>query len=723
MTTDLINFLTQNKDSLIQHCQSWLNVRFGNSTEEWVDWLLESFFHSLKGEEYNRCKFVEAGYAQADSIQILDEAALVIRSFVFESIDQVSHFGAWSELIDRSFIKMRQRCLNAALPEVASALFSDVQLIRLLNQISQDMLQKHTEAGIFDVISEGLSKFGLFIAVFKISPDCTLGELHFASYSNEVNRYFIKTLGIEKSVFYQFEIPNGSRLSAVIRNQDTAAFFPNDELITCLFKSDQQMRVKQFQKMIGSTKTILASGVVNNQLKAVLVVSGDQLTEKEVPTISIFANQMAIAMQNADLYHRIQESESRFRTFYERAEVGISIYDWRKKMWEPTPAFIKMLGYDQADYERFKTFDIKDIKHPEDWKHQKNTFDDLNSGKIKVYENESRYIKKDGHVIWAKIVVSVVRDIETEKPVYTIVILEDITERKKIEAAVLESQQKYKTLFDVSVDAIFIMDKEGVIQDANPAAVKMLGLSDEEIKNRSFLSFLPKEDEQEFELLGKRLMYLDIEHLQTRFKTANGAIIDVEINTRTMELKENVLQVIVRDITEQRNIQRELQYIATHDMLTGLFNRNYFEIEMSRYSNGRMYPISIIVIDVDGLKAANDIKGHTAGDMLLHKTAKVLRSVFRSEDIVARWGGDEFAILLPLVDKRSAKVIVDRIRAELELINRDILDPADQLSFSIGNATANHGEDLYETIKQADSAMYQEKRFKRSQNAMIKREN
>jgi hypothetical protein len=188
MTTDLINFLTQNKDSLIQHCQSWLNVRFGNSTEEWVDWLLESFFHSLKGEEYNRCKFVEAGYAQADSIQILDEAALVIRSFVFESIDQVSHFGAWSELIDRSFIKMRQRCLNAALPEVASALFSDVQLIRLLNQISQDMLQKHTEAGIFDVISEGLSKFGLFIAVFKISPDCTLGELHFASYSNEVNR-------------------------------------------------------------------------------------------------------------------------------------------------------------------------------------------------------------------------------------------------------------------------------------------------------------------------------------------------------------------------------------------------------------------------------------------------------------------------------------------------------------------------------------------------------
>ncbi len=556
--------------------------------------------------------------------------------------------------------------LKNILPEVSSALFSDVQLIRLLNQVSQDMLQEHTEAGIFDVISEGLSKFGLHIAVFKMSQDFSQGELHFASYPDEVNQHFIQSVGVEKSAFYQFEIPHGSRLSEVIRTQDTVTFFPNEELLTCLFKSDQHIKAKQFQKIIGSPKTILASGVVNNQLQAVLAVSGDHLTDKEVPTISIFANQMAIAMQNAALYRRMKESEFRFRTFYERAEVGISIYDWRKKIWEPNPAFIKMLGYSAANRESFKTLTIEKIIHPEDFDQQKKHYKDLISGKIKVYENESRYIKKDGDVIWVKVVVSLVRDVDTDKPTYTIAILEDITERKKIEAAVLMSEQKYKTLFDVSVDAIFIMDKDGLIRDANPAAVSMLGWPYEEIQNRPFLSFLPEEDKQEFELLGKRLMFLDIEHLQTRFKVANDALVEVEINTRTMELKENVLQVIVRDITEQRNIQRELQYIATHDMLTGLFNRNYFEIEMSRYCNGRMYPISIIVIDVDGLKVTNDIKGHTAGDMLLHRTAQVLRSVFRSEDIVARWGGDEFSVLLPLVDKRAAEAIVSRIRGELK---------------------------------------------------------
>ncbi len=355
MTIDLIEFLTKNKDFLFQHCQIRLNYLFNDSTEEWVKWILDTFYLILNGGQSENCKFADEGFAPAESILILDEFALVMRNFILKSTDQVEHFGKWSEAIDQTFIKMRQRSLAATLPEVASALFSDVQLIRVLNQISQDMLQEHTEAGIFDVISAGLSKFGLHIAVFKINPDLTQGELHFASYPDEVNQYFIQSVGVEKSVFYQFDIPMHSRLFEVIRTKDTVTFFPNDELVACLFKTDQKNKAKQLQKMIGSSKTILASGLVNNELQAVLVVSGDQLTDKEVSTISIFANQMAIAMQNAALYRRFQESESRFRTFYEQAEIGISIYDWRKKVWEPNPAFIKMLGYDQEDPEKLKS--------------------------------------------------------------------------------------------------------------------------------------------------------------------------------------------------------------------------------------------------------------------------------------------------------------------------------------------------------------------------------
>ncbi len=112
MNTYLINFLAQNKDSLIQHCQSRLSERFGNSTKEWVDWLLESFHLSLKGEQYGRCKFTQENYTQAESIQILDETALVLRNFIFDFTNQADHFGEWSEAIDVSFIKMRQCCLK-----------------------------------------------------------------------------------------------------------------------------------------------------------------------------------------------------------------------------------------------------------------------------------------------------------------------------------------------------------------------------------------------------------------------------------------------------------------------------------------------------------------------------------------------------------------------------------------------------------------------------------
>jgi hypothetical protein len=303
MTPDLIKFLDQHKGSLQQHCHTEFNPLFGSATHEWVDWLLEGFYLSLVGKQSARCKFADKGWSMAESVLVLDKMAFVLRNFIFDQTDLADHFGEWSQAIDLSLIKMRQRCLKAIQPRAAPAMFSDVQLVRILNQISQDMLQEHTEHAIFDVISKGLSRFGLHIAVFKISPDLTRGELHFSTYSSEVNQDFIQSVGVEKSDFYQFEIPSSSRLSEAIRSQAALAFFPNDELLACLLNTEDQATIRYFQHSMGSTQTILASGRVNNQLQAVLAVSGDQLTEQEIPTISIFANQLAIAIQNAALYH------------------------------------------------------------------------------------------------------------------------------------------------------------------------------------------------------------------------------------------------------------------------------------------------------------------------------------------------------------------------------------------------------------------------------------
>jgi PAS domain S-box-containing protein len=101
------------------------------------------------------------------------------------------------------------------------------------------------------------------------------------------------------------------------------------------------------------------------------------------------------------------------------------------------------------------------------------------------------------------------------------------------------------------------------------------------------------------------------------------------------------------DITERKKAEERLRYMSTHDTLTGFYNRTFFEEELQRLATQRIVPVSVIMVDVDGLKEVNDTLGHAAGDKVLRQTASVLLSVFRAEDIVARIGGDEFVVILP----------------------------------------------------------------------------
>jgi len=119
---------------------------------------------------------------------------------------------------------------------------------------------------------------------------------------------------------------------------------------------------------------------------------------------------------------------------------------------------------------------------------------------------------------------------------------------------------------------------------------------------------------------------------------------------------------VLRDISDRKEIENKLQYVSSHDSLTGLYNRSFFEAARERITAGRKYPISVVVADLDGLKSVNDTHGHEAGDLLIKSAANILSSVFRSEDVVARIGGDEFAILLSESDERVTSALLERIR-------------------------------------------------------------
>jgi diguanylate cyclase (GGDEF)-like protein len=164
---------------------------------------------------------------------------------------------------------------------------------------------------------------------------------------------------------------------------------------------------------------------------------------------------------------------------------------------------------------------------------------------------------------------------------------------------------------------------------------------------------------------------------------------------------------------ERKRVEEKLKYSSTHEPLTGLYNRGYYEEEIKRLNSGRQSPVGSIVIDIDRLKYVNEQYGHSAGDELLIAFANVLKNEFRSGDVVSRLGGDEFGILLPLSNMKTVEKAVKRIEKSVDHYNLN--NPRVPIFYSVGCCTTEDGRSVLDAINQADSLMYRHKASKRKQ--------
>ncbi|MEP7135716.1 MAG: sensor domain-containing diguanylate cyclase [Chloroflexota bacterium] len=165
--------------------------------------------------------------------------------------------------------------------------------------------------------------------------------------------------------------------------------------------------------------------------------------------------------------------------------------------------------------------------------------------------------------------------------------------------------------------------------------------------------------------------------------------------------------VALQDITARKKAEEYLRYLGTHDVMTGLYNRAYFDETLLHLESERRDPVSFIVMDLNNLKITNDRYGHQVGDQLIRRTGEVLKASIDNGYIAARIGGDEFTLILPDTDEQTAHAMMERVESLVEMNNKFYREP--ELSLSLGSATSAPGIPLEKVISLADKTMYTNK--------------
>jgi diguanylate cyclase (GGDEF)-like protein/PAS domain S-box-containing protein len=296
------------------------------------------------------------------------------------------------------------------------------------------------------------------------------------------------------------------------------------------------------------------------------------------------------------------------------------------------------------------------------------------------------------------------------------VLIADVTRYRQAEAKIRESEERLAKFMQASAEGI-VFHKDGLITDVNPPLLQLLGYTLDEMRGRSTLDFIaPEQRARVLEVIrsGREITYDSIAMHK------DGHAIPVEFIVRTMVYQgERLRMTIVRDIRDRLAAQSRIHYLAHHDALTGLPNRHDFleRVEQSiarAAAEGRT--LALLFVDIDHFKRVNDSLGHLAGDALLQVLARRITDTLRATDLVARFAGDEFVVLLDgQQDHDAIQAVAHKLLAAIEAPT-DLDGPLISVTPSIGVALfPRDASTSAELLQHADTAMYHAKSRGRAQ--------
>ncbi|HHX59519.1 MAG TPA: diguanylate cyclase [Epulopiscium sp.] len=413
--------------------------------------------------------------------------------------------------------------------------------------------------------------------------------------------------------------------------------------------------------------------------------------------VKLYASQVALLIAKIRATKEYEKGKGRLESIIEATNVGT--WEWNVQTGESVfnERWAQIIGYTLEELAPINLKKWHNLLSPNDKSEIEKRLKDVFSKKETYYSVKYRMKHKKGH--WVSIldqgkVVSWTKD---DKPLIMLGTHLDITESERL-------KEEYERFFAISTDLFCIADIEGNLIHVNNSWERLLGYSPDYLKSQNFLSFVHAEDIRKTkEAMEKLELKEKIFSFVNRYRYCDGSYRYIEWISQAYD---NLIYGSGRDITESYEKQQQVEFLSFRDYLTGLYNRRYMEDAIKRLDTWRNLPLTLMVVDIKGLKLTNDAFGHEMGDKLIKVAVKSMKKACRSDDVIGRVGGDEFLVLLPNTNYSQAKNIKERMMKKASNMTEDSLI----VSFAIGYAVKTMpSQSIIEIEKTADKNMYRHK--------------